>query len=149
MSKVTIEPQAWILVCDGRRALYLRNKGDRKVLNLHVEFERDAGRTDATHELGTDQPGRQQNRVGPTSAVEQTDFHDQAEQQFARETAEAVNGMVLDKTVRHLVVVAPPRTLAELRKTFSKQTQAVIAAEIDKDLTKHPVDRIEEALAAA
>ncbi len=149
MSKVTIDPDAWILVCDGRRALYLRNKGDRQVLNLHVEFERDAGRSDATHEQGTDQPGRQQNRVGPTSAVEQTDFHTQAEQKFARETAEAINDMVQEKKVRHLVVVAPPRTLAELRKTFNKQTQAVIAGEIHKDLTNHPVNRIEEALAAA
>jgi protein required for attachment to host cells len=149
MSKIIIDPEAWVLVCDGRRALYLQNDGDRKALNLRLKRQGEAGESDATHELGTHPPGRQQNRTGPTSAVEQTDFHTQAEQQFARETAEAVNAMVLGKEIRHLVVVAPPRTLAELRKTFSKQTQAVVTAEVDKDLTNHPVDRIEALLRAA
>jgi len=149
MSKVTIDPEAWVLVCDGRRALYLQNAGDRETLNLKVKRQGEAGEIDATRELGTHPPGRQQNRVGPTSAVEQTDFHTQAEQQFARETAEVVNAMVQDKEIRHLVVVAPPRTLAELRKLFSKQTQAVVRAEVDKDLTNHTVDRIEAALSAA
>jgi protein required for attachment to host cells len=148
MSKLTIDPDACVLVCDGRRALYLRNKGDRAALNLHVEQERDAGRRPATHELGTDAPGRTQNRGGPTSAVEQTDFHTQAETQFAHETAEAVNAMVLEKKIRQLVVIAPPRTLAELRKSFSKQTQAVVAAELHKDLTNHTVDTIEQTLLA-
>jgi protein required for attachment to host cells len=146
MAKVTIEPAAWVLVCDGRRALFLQNTADRERPNLVVRSQREAGEIGRTHELGTDQPGRQQNRIGPTSAVEQTDWHERAEQGFARETADAVNTMVREHEIRHLVVVAPPETLSELRKSFTDETRQVISAELDKDLTKHTVDRIEEVL---
>jgi protein required for attachment to host cells len=40
------------------------------------------------------------------------------------------------------VIVAPPRTLAELRRHYSREVSARIVAEIDKDLTGHPVDEI-------
>jgi protein required for attachment to host cells len=47
-----------------------------------------------------------------------------------------------------LVVVAPPRTLADLRSAFHADVQARIIAEINKDLTKHPVGDIEKHLTA-
>ncbi len=50
--------------------------------------------------------------------------------------------------VEALVVVAPPRALADLRKAFHPNVKKRIVAEIDKDLTKHPVDQIEKHLAA-
>jgi protein required for attachment to host cells len=42
--------------------------------------------------------------------------------------------------------VAPPRTLAELRLAFHPDVKACIVAEVNKDLTKHPVDEIEKHL---
>jgi protein required for attachment to host cells len=45
-----------------------------------------------------------------------------------------------------LVVVAPPRTLADLRRSFSDGLRAKIIAEVDKDLTNHPVYEIERLL---
>ena len=45
-----------------------------------------------------------------------------------------------------LIVVAPARTLAELRQRFSKELRATVMAELDKDLTKHPVHEIERLL---
>ncbi|HEX9238689.1 MAG TPA: host attachment protein [Xanthobacteraceae bacterium] len=53
-----------------------------------------------------------------------------------------------ERGVEVLVVVAPPRTLADLRKAFRPDVKKRIVAEIDKDLTKHPVDQIEKHLAA-
>ena len=53
------------------------------------------------------------------------------------------------KKVPALIVVAPPRTLADLRSAFHADVQARIVAEINKDLTKHPVDEIERHLTAA
>lgn len=41
-----------------------------------------------------------------------------------------------------IVIVAPPRILAQLRRHHSRQVSARIVAEIDKDLTGHPVDEI-------
>ena len=45
-----------------------------------------------------------------------------------------------------LIVVAPPRTLAELRKAFHSDVKASIITEINKDLTKHPIGEIERHL---
>jgi protein required for attachment to host cells len=46
-------------------------------------------------------------------------------------------------------VVAPPRTLGELRKHNHAEVSSRLAGEIDKDLTGHTVPQIEEALAKA
>jgi protein required for attachment to host cells len=45
--------------------------------------------------------------------------------------------------VQALIIAAPPRTLAELRHAFPPSVQKHIIAEIDKDLTKHPISEIE------
>ena len=40
------------------------------------------------------------------------------------------------------IVVAPPRTPAELRKHYDKAVSGRLVAEIDKDLIRHPVNEI-------
>jgi protein required for attachment to host cells len=57
--------------------------------------------------------------------------------------------IVRERGVEALVVVAPPRALADLRKAFRPGVKRKIIAEIDKDLTKHPVDQIEKHLTNA
>jgi protein required for attachment to host cells len=51
--------------------------------------------------------------------------------------------------VKHIIVAAPPRTLAELRSHFSDAVKQRILAEVNKDLTKHPVYEIERHLVAS
>jgi protein required for attachment to host cells len=53
---------------------------------------------------------------------------------------------VRERKVKALVVVAPPRTLADLRQAFHADVKSRIIAEIDKDLTKHSVYEIEKHL---
>ncbi|WP_163365778.1 baeRF12 domain-containing protein, partial [Enterobacter asburiae] len=65
---------AYVLVCDGRKALFLRNEGDAQYLNLKTEqvFEHD---NPPTREQGSDKPGRSYASVGERrSAMEQTDW---------------------------------------------------------------------------
>ena len=52
-----------------------------------------------------------------------------------------------ERKVKELVVIAPPRTLAELRRAFHSEVKSRIVAEIDKDLTKQPIYEIEKHLA--
>ena len=47
-----------------------------------------------------------------------------------------------------LIVVAPPRTLGELRKHYHKEVEKRLAGEIAKDLTGHPVEEIEKIIRA-
>ena len=57
--------------------------------------------------------------------------------------AAALEEMVRKRSVAALVIVAPPRTLADLRHAFHADVKKRIVAEIGKDLTKHPVGEIE------
>ncbi|MBX9709717.1 MAG: host attachment family protein [Xanthobacteraceae bacterium] len=45
-----------------------------------------------------------------------------------------------------MIAAAPPRTPTELRVAFHSDVKACIIAEINKDLTKHPVLEIEKHL---
>jgi protein required for attachment to host cells len=41
-----------------------------------------------------------------------------------------------------LVIVAPARTLADLRRAFHADVKTLVVAEVEEDLTKHPVPEI-------
>ena len=45
--------------------------------------------------------------------------------------------LVRAKKVKTIIIVAPPRTLADLRQAFHSDVRIKIVAEIGKDLTKH------------
>jgi protein required for attachment to host cells len=134
-----------VLVSDGRKALFLKNHGDDVFPNLQVERVIEAPDNPQTREQGTDKPGRAFG-LNQRGAVEQTDWHDRAEQKFAAEVAEIVNTVCLAGNLKAIVVAAPPRTLAELRNHFSDGVRRKIMAEVNKDLTKHPVYEIEQHL---
>ena len=146
MSNLKIPHNALVFVGDGRKALFLRNAGDEKFPNLKTEkvFEDE---NPPTHEQGSERPGRVSKASGHRSAVEPTDWHDIEEHRFARKVAAAMEQMVRAIGAKALIIVAPPRTLAELRSAFHSDVKAYIVAEISKDLTKHSVGEIEKHLA--
>jgi protein required for attachment to host cells len=78
--------------------------------------------------------------------VTQTDWHDLEEHKFARDVAAALEKIVRECKAETLIVIAPPRALADLRKAFHDDVKKKIVAEIDKDLTKLPLYEIEKHL---
>ena len=149
MNKILKLPHdGMVLVSDGRKALFLKNKGDDLYPNLQVERVLEAPDNLPTRLQGTDKQG-QASMMGQRSAIEQTDWHDLAERKFAGEVAAAVNAACFNGNVKHIIVAAPPRTLAELRNRFSDAVKQRIMAEVNKDLTKHPVYEIEQHLVAS
>src|SRR5215472_4427327 len=148
MGKINIPHDAIIFIGDGRKALFLRNAGDEKFPNLKTE-QVFVGDNPATHDQGTDKPGRVYASAaagGRRAAVEPTDWHELEEHRFARMVAEAVQKLVRERKVKAAVIAAPPRTLAELPQAFHEDVKARIIAEIDKDFTRHPVYEIERHL---
>ena len=144
--KLRIPHDAWVFVGDGRKALFLRNEGDERFPNLKVEIVLE-DEIPPTRELGTDRPGRAFAGVGARRAgMDQTDWHELEERDFARQAAQALENVVRARKAKSLIVVAPPRTLAELRQAWHNDVRQAVIAEIDKDLTGHPVDRIERLL---
>jgi len=142
---VRIPHRAIVFVGDGRKALFLRNEGDEKFPNLKTEavFEHE---NPSTHLQGSDRPGRvsKASHSSQRSAVEATDWHELEESRFVRQVAGAAERLIRSEQSTQLIVVAPPRTLAELRTAFHDDVKRRIIGELDKDLTKHPVDEIEK-----
>ena len=147
MSKLAIPHDTWVFVGDGQKALFLRNDGDEKFLNLKAERVF-AEENPPAHEQGTDHPGRAVKGAGTgrRSSVEMTDWHELEKHHFAQRTAAAMEQIVRARNVKALIIVAPPRTLADLRDAFHPDVKSRILAEINKDLTKHTVADIERHL---
>ena len=150
MSELLIQHGEWVVVCDGAKALVLENAGDAKFPNLktvEVFEQKDL----ATHELGAEKPGRAFSPAGHggRGTVEQTDWHDQAEQAFLTHLAQRLDAALAAGKTKSLIVVAPPRALGMLRPAYSKAVRGAVRAELDKDLVKHPVGDIEKHLTGA
>jgi protein required for attachment to host cells len=147
MTNIAVHNGAWVLVGDGRRALFLENHGDPDLLDLHV-IEARVEDNPATRDQGTDAPGRAfASRGGPRSSLETTDWHELEKERFADRIAETINKAAETGEMKEVVLIAPPRVLGELRKHLSLKAQAKVKGEIDKDLTRHPISEIEKALA--
>ena len=137
--EVTLPAGALVMVGDGRRARFLRNSGTPRHVDLTVvrtmEIE-----NPSTREQGSDRPGRFMGADGSNrSAVEQTDWHQQAEDRFAVEIARVLRHMRDAREFETLVVVAPPKMLGNLRAAFHPEVAARIVGEVAKDLTARPV----------
>lgn len=149
MPDFVIHHNALVLVGDGRKALFLRNRGTPQALDLVIEQILGSPYNPSTREQGSDRPGRVVQSVGSArSAVEQTDWHTLEEQKFAGIIAEALYRAALDNVFTELVIVAPPKILGTLRQNFHKLVSARIHAELPKELTSAPVGEIQRLLAA-
>jgi protein required for attachment to host cells len=145
MSELEIPAGALILVGDGRKALFLRNKGAPTHVELAVErvLEQD---DPPTREQGTDRPGRYRGGGGPKSAFEETDWHQLAEDRFAVEIGDALNRLAHDNRFISLILVAPPKVLGALRTRLHKEAAGRVIAEVHKDLTSQPIPQIARTL---
>jgi len=137
---------SYVLVADGAKMLFFRNEGDAENINLQViAAEQQADQAD--RDIKTDIAGQKPGGGSPGgSTAGEADFHQQAEDRFAAEAAARINRAALAHQFETLIIVAPPKTLGELRKHYHKEAASKIAVEIAKDLTGHPVDKIEAIL---
>ncbi|MGK6357106.1 host attachment family protein [Sphingomonas sp. DT-207] len=145
---------AVVMVADGRKMLFLRNEGDAEFPNLQVEKKVIDKHNPDHHEQATDLAGgamgtRTSGAQWGAGNMEEVDFHQLEEDRFAAEAAELLKDRALRGEFESLIIVAPPRTLGELRKHYHAEVADRITAEIDKNLTGHTVPQIEEALLKA
>jgi protein required for attachment to host cells len=149
MAELLIRHGEWVVVCDGAKALILENAGDTRFPNLKTikVFEQADLPTRA---LGSDAPGRTNSPIGNIkSAVEQTDWHDQAERQFLAQLVRHLDSALGAGKARSLILVAPPRALGMIRAVYSPVLKSALRAEVDKDFVKMPVHEIEKHLTGA
>jgi protein required for attachment to host cells len=132
-----------VLVADGAYALVLRNDGDGVFPNLRLEraYEQE---NPATSDQGSDKPGRMNDSLGRKSAMESTDYHRVAEDRFVQRIADDMAKDLKAGEFTDLVLAAPAVALGEFRKAATSALTDATIMEIDKDLTNHPIDRIEK-----
>lgn len=127
----------WILIADGARARLLVNKGYNSGLEpaLAEEFIAD---NRPSRDLISDRPGRTFDRGGQgRHAMEApTDPHRHEQQIFAQTLAHLLEEHRLTNSYDQLIIVAPPKTLGDLRGEFTKPVSDLIVDELNKDLTK-------------
>lgn len=144
-----IDHDAMVLVADGRKMLFFRNKGDAAYPNLEAETVKEQDNP-ADREQAADTPGRSHNSVGShRSAMDEVNFHDLEESRFAAEAADMLKRRAMANDFEKLIIVAPPTALGEMRKHLHKEVQDRLVGEIPKDLTTHPVPEIEKVIAAS
>jgi protein required for attachment to host cells len=128
----TISKDALIVVADGRGARVFRNKGTARSLALHQE--------DLMELMNS-------NDDGPAGAVPpETGGKELDEATFAKQLAQCLNDGALNHRYQHLVLVADPQTLGQIRPLLHEEVRARLQVELAKTLTNSPVEDIQRAL---
>ena len=122
----------WILVADGTEARLFHNVGNATTLSLRQD------EVLVPENLVDDGPAR---RTPPESGEQGID-----EATFAKQLARRLNADALRNAYEHLVLVADPQTLGQIRPQLHKETEKRIVRYIAKTLTKAPLKDIERAL---
>lgn len=139
---------ALVLVTDGRKTLWFRNQGDENQIDLRTEAHEERDDADFNRDLATDAPGAIGQSAGYSGRVayEETDFKQLEEDRWAHSAAEEVNKRALANDFDALAIVAPPKTLGELRKKLHKEAERRVVCEIAKEMTGRPIPDIEALL---
>lgn len=132
-----------ILVLDGEKALFLRNEGDAEYPNFVVENKREQDNP-PNREQAANVPGRMFDGTGHKSAVQDTDWHELAKDRFAQDIADILYKRVHAGKIEKLVLVADPHSLGAIRPELHKEVNDILIGEVDKDITNHPLDKIEK-----
>lgn len=139
---------ALVIVTDGRKTLFFRNHGDVNQIDLRTEAHDE--REDAKDsDMKTDAAGSNAQSGGfGRPSYEETDFHQLEEDRWAKHAAEDVNKRALANDFEALAIIAPPKTLGELRKKLHKEAARRVVCEIAKEMTGHTIADIEKLIVA-
>lgn len=146
-NRVSVPSGAWVIVADHNKALLLKNNGTPIAPKLEVKSVMEAEENPLTHDQGSDRPGTVF-AGSHRSLVEQTDWHAVNGRRFLEQTVVSMEKTLIEQKFKAIVLVAPPRALAEIRDTLSDKVRASIVGELDKDLTHLPIADITRYLAA-
>ncbi|HTO84575.1 MAG TPA: host attachment protein [Methylomirabilota bacterium] len=138
----------WIVVADGARARVLMNEGVGKGLQPAINGDL-AHALPRSRDLGTDRPGRVQQRgtSGRHAIAPHVDWHRFEKEKFGKEIARLLDDAAERNAFDRLVLIAPPRTLGDLRAALAPRTRGFIFAELDKDLTHATLQELPDHLA--
>ncbi|WP_058835575.1 host attachment family protein [Luteimonas abyssi] len=127
-----IPAKTLVVVADGGGARMFRNVGDEQYLMLRQEELREVVNANDDGPSGA---------MPPESSGSEID-----EATFAKQLANSLNAGALKHKYDHLVLMADPQTLGQMRPMLHKETTQRMLAEVAKNLTNAPLEDIERAL---
>lgn len=125
----------WIMVADGAEARLFHNVGSATKVSLKQM------KLLKPRDLLDEGPA---GRRPPESDQQATD-----EATFAKQLAQQLNAAALKSEYEHLVLMADPQTLGQIRPQLHKEAQRRIVMEVAKTFTNAPVEDIQDALQPA
>ena len=130
MAMLLLKPNTWIVVANGGSVRLLRNAGNATDVRLEEQAV----------------PDLNDPHLGPSGSQPQS--VDIAEATFNRKLALWLNNQALNHGFEHLVLVADPISMGELRPLLHQQVNARTQAEVTKDWTNLGLKEIQKALDA-
>jgi len=134
----------WILAADGNQARLL--KGVNLLKNGQQNPEQEVFRWEPkkAQDIMADRPGRGHASAGyGSSAMEYSSDPVREEQQkFTAEVAGRIDDYAAGGAFDRLVVCAAPQTLGDLRSKLSDRTRTLTMAEIDKNFSNLPTEKL-------
>lgn len=141
---IRLEKETWVVVADGEKALFLCNDGGAAAPRLSVKRVESQDNPRQGEQV-SDRPGRRADvGVGQRSAMEEADWHQLAKDRFAADLSDILGRMVQRGRIERLVIVAPPRSLGELREQLDDAVLKTVIAEIPKTLTRHTLPDLQK-----
>jgi protein required for attachment to host cells len=126
----------WVVVADHHRARVLSTEGPG--LGLYpVEDMSFSTFVPKDHRLVTPRMPRKSDSAGPA--------HD--DDRFMERISSAIAIAAIQRRYHRLVLIAPLRTLGELRRALPECVSRLVIGELDSDLTRAPAETIRERLA--
>lgn len=136
-------PRTWVVVADGARARFFVPSEDTSkfVAARQADLIAPESRRHA-RDLKSDKPGRSyaSSRSGVRHAIEPAhDPHKLEKHRFSAVLAETLDGACGRREFDRVILVAPRRSLGELRGLMTARVQRCIDKEVAKDLTNETV----------
>jgi len=149
MTRMTAKQIEWVLVFDGAKALIFENEGFHDAPDLKILKKRE-GDNRPDREIKTDAPGRMPDTgKGQVSAMEEADFHDQAEARFVADLADELSKAAMNDKFDRLYVFGAKHALGRFRDSAHETLTDRIALEMAGDYVNHPVLELEKRLKKA
>ena len=138
---------ALVLVADGRKMLFFRNRGDENQIDLRTEAHEARRYQRKDREIKTDAPGTVKQSFGfGRSTYEEADFQQQEEDRWIKDAAEELKARALRNDFDSVAIIAPPKALGLLKKNLHKEVQKRIVCTVNKEMSGRPIPDIEALL---
>lgn len=128
----------WIAVLDGAQArFFVLRQGEEGQVFEETAAALTAESRDSQKPGRSFSPGKARGVVEPRKNARKLEKHD-----FVQDVAAVLDAAVAKHAFAHLVLVAPPRTLGELREVLTERVLETLTHEIPKAFTKLPPDAL-------